>query len=145
MDNNVDPIGFAVGTDARLGGLDLTISLTRAEAAALGGEAQMLVDWLHTALQGLAMLRTRETAGGEAPDADDWARVVTATHHRLTPRIEGIRDGAVRAHAEAGGTYGQLAAAMDTPRATAQYLRDRKIGPSPAGWEDWAINGGPRR
>lgn len=135
----MDPIHTSSGERARLGGLDVTISFTPEEAEALGIEAGMLADWLHSALIALARLRRGEMTTERAWDA------ITAVQTRLLPRLEGVRDASIRAHADAGGTYGDLALAMDVSRSTAQYRRDVLSSSEPSMWEVWATSGGPQQ
>lgn len=145
----MDPISFHTGANARRGGLDITISLTAAEAAQVGDEAGILADWFHSALWALAILRAghvpanpdhplpegrKDRPAGEG----DWYTVVNDLDHRLLPRLEGIRDAAIRAHATAGGSVGNLALAMDVSRSTAQYRRDAVRQADPSVWERWA-------
>lgn len=133
------PIHTSSGERARLGGLDVTISLTPEEAEALGIEAWMLADWMHSVLIALARLRRGEMTTERAWDA------ITAVQTRLLPRLEGVRDASIRAHADAGGTYGDLALAMEVSRSTAQYRRDVLSSSEPSMWEVWATSGGPQQ
>ncbi|WP_327707548.1 hypothetical protein OG530_41005 (plasmid) [Streptomyces decoyicus] len=132
-------ISYRTGKDAREGGLDITISLTAEESAA-AGFVDNLGDWFDTALWALAILRSGrvDRTDGHALTAADLYTVINDLDHRLLPRLEGIRDAAVRRHAELGGTYGDLALAMDTSRSTAQYRRDALTAKSPNVWENWA-------
>ncbi|MFB7619278.1 hypothetical protein [Kitasatospora sp. NPDC056181] len=136
--------------EAHGGGVDVTISLSRDEAAALGHFFD-LADWFDTALWGLSLLRTGESYRGPLgaetgpATAAQMATVVGHLDHRLIPRLEGIRNAAIRRHAELGGSVGHLALAMDAPRSTAQYRREALLAKVPGGFEDWAVNGGPRR
>lgn len=141
----MDPISYRSGPEARMGGLDITISLSPSEAKALGTEAGMLADWFHTALWAMSILRSgynpateRHVAG---PDA--WYTAINDLDHRLIPRLEGVRDAAVRAHDASGGSVGHLALAMDVPRSTAQYRRDVLRRTATGVWENWAVFGGP--
>lgn len=148
----MESLSYRHGEDARHGGLDITISLPPEEAAALGGEAATLADWFDTALWALAMLRTGTNARGPA-EIDPATRKITPetlytvindVDNRLLPRIEGIRDAAVRAHQDNGGSLGELALAMDVARSTAQYRRDALRNSAPSTWEHWATKGGPQ-
>src|SRR5690606_3854575 len=57
---------------------------------------------------------------------------------RLAPRLQGALDALIRAHYAAGGSHGELAAAMEVERSTAQYQGDRVRKASPTYWERWA-------
>jgi hypothetical protein len=151
----MDPISYRTGDDAQQGGVDITISLTAAEADAVGGEAGVMADWFHSALWALAILRSGHVpATPDAAHADarvdrpagpgDWYTVINDLDHRLLPRLEGIRDAAVRAHADSRGSVGDLALAMHVARSTAQYRREVLQRSQPSTWEDWASNGGPQ-
>lgn len=137
------------GNNATGDGGDIVISLTRAESAALGAESGALTDWYISALRALVALRTGHVGGDRtqgAPDVDGtWHWVINDLDRRLLPRLEGIRDAAIRAHAGAGGTYAQLATAMDAPRSTAQSRRDAIVNKDPSFWETWAREGGPQK
>lgn len=150
----MDPISFVPADESRLGGTDVVISLTAAESKALGMELGTLADWFHSALWAMAILRTGHVSGNpHAPHTDgrtdhpatpgDWYTVINDLDHRLLPRIEGIRDAAVRAHADCGGSVGDLALAMDVARSTAQYRREVLQRSTPSTWETWATGGGP--
>ncbi|MFB8384960.1 hypothetical protein [Streptomyces rubiginosohelvolus] len=141
----MDPISYTHGDDARMNGLDITISLTPAQAKAIGGEAGTMADWFHSALWAMAMLRTGRNSAGEPYFAgpNDWYTPINDLDHRLIPRLEGIRDAVVRAHARSGGTVQDLALAMDVPRSTAQHRREVLTRATPSGWESWAEDGGP--
>jgi hypothetical protein len=142
---------FRTGDDSIQGGVDITLSLTPAEAAAIGGEASTLADWFDTALWALAILRTGHSV---RPAEDTPARPITANDlhdvindldHRLIPRLAGVRDAAIRRHKELGGSVGDLALAMDVARSTAQTRREA-LEAKPRGlFETWALSGGPQR
>ncbi|WP_316782825.1 hypothetical protein [Streptomyces sasae] len=129
------------------GGIDLTVSLTPDEARAIGiTEAESLVDYLDTALWGLALLRsgrTVRTPESREVTADDLHHLIRDLHAHLVPIVTGIEDAAIRRHRELGGTTGALAAAMDVARSTAQRRRESLDNPGPrqtgaAHWEAWA-------
>lgn len=131
--------------NTRDGGRAYTVTLNAEQVAALGADADMLADYLDSTMWALAMLRTGHAGEDhEAPSVADWGIVVNHLDTRLTPRIAGIRDAAIRAHAEAGGTHGELATSMDVPRSTAQARRDALTARTPSGWERWAREGGPQ-
>lgn len=132
------------------GGRDLTIHLRPEQAAALGAEFDTLTDWFDTVLIGLAALRSgvaRDPRTNEltTPTENLWYWLINDLDTRLWPRLEGIRDAAIRAHAQAGGSYGHLSLAMDCPKSTAQRRRDSVTGAAPSFWETWATHGGPNR
>ncbi|WP_229876570.1 hypothetical protein, partial [Streptomyces griseoloalbus] len=73
-------------------------------------------------------------------------QVISDLDHRLLPRLQGIRDMAIRRHKELGGSLNDLALAMDVKKSTAQSRlgviltgKDR-----PSTWENWAVQGGPQ-
>ncbi len=143
---HTEPITFREGKDSLLGGVDITISLTPAQARALGSEASNLADWFHTALSTTARLRTGRDADGNLSIAgpNTWYIAINDIGVRLIPRLEGIRDAATRAHAATGGTVQSLAYAMDVGRSTAQYRRETLLKAKPSTWERWAEHGGPQ-
>ncbi|MEU2380317.1 hypothetical protein [Streptomyces misionensis] len=144
-------ISFREDAAATNGGVDITISLTAEEAAAVG-DLGPLADAFGGALWALAILRTgvvpadqdEETDARPArpATAETWATAIHDVEQRLLPRLEGIRDAAIRAHATSGGSYGQLARALGvTSRSTAQYRRDTLQDTAPSDWEIWATTG----
>ncbi|MET9016928.1 hypothetical protein ABZX74_39630 [Streptomyces olivaceoviridis] len=146
-------ISFREGDAAtNKGGVDITISLTAEQAEAIGGELGPFADAFAGALWALAALRTdtvpadQDDEAGARPDrpatAETWATAIHDVEQRLMPRLKGIRDSAMRAHAASGGSYGQLARALGvTARSTAQYRRDTLQEQMPSEWEIWAITG----
>ncbi|QDN84426.1 hypothetical protein [Streptomyces sp. RLB3-6] len=139
-------VSYTRGKDARKGGLDITLSLTPAQAEALGPDADDLGDWIDTALWALALLRSGQgTDGPHTAGPNDWSITIGDLDVLLLPRLEALRDAAVRAHAQLGGTYGQLAAAMNTTRSTAQYRRDALLAKEPTELEQWAAGISPTR
>lgn len=141
-----EPIHFTYGDNARMNGVDITISLTPAQAKALGGEAGVMADWLHSVLHAMAMLRTGRNAQGEPyfTGPSDWFTAINDIDHRLIPRLEGVRDAVVRSHANSGGTVEHLALAMDVPDSTAQFRQQVLLRTMPSTWEKWAEDGGPQ-
>ncbi|MCK1813271.1 hypothetical protein MTQ13_03115 [Streptomyces sp. XM4011] len=125
---------FRSGDDAIQGGVDITISLTPTQSAAIGPEASSLADWFDTALWTLAALRSE----GHEPTADQLYTTLNDIEARLLPRLEGIRDAAVRRHKELGGSVGDLGLALDMPRSTAQSRREALEKRGPSNWEKWA-------
>lgn len=120
---------------AEPGSIDITLSLPAEHVSALGIEARDVLEWTDTALGALALLRAGELP---AEQRDALAVVIEHLGQRLLPRLEGIRDAAIRAHAAAGGSYGELAAALNLARSTAQYRRDVLVSSEPGEWEQWA-------
>ncbi|MFD7867812.1 hypothetical protein [Streptomyces sp. NPDC059783] len=144
-------INFREGADATVaGGTDVVISLTSDEALAIGGELGPLADAMSGALWALAILRTGNVPADQDTHADarpvreatpdTWATAIADLDQRLLPRLQGIRDAAVRAHTNSGGSIAGLARAMGVKsRSTAQYRRDALAAPSPM--EIWATDG----
>ncbi|MGW1598802.1 hypothetical protein [Streptomyces sp. NPDC002343] len=110
---------------------DLTIPLSAADAQALGDDVGQLTQRFGAVLHGLAQLRA-----GEASLDDLETTIATTTD--LLDRLGGIQNAAVRQHAAEGGSYGELAKAMDVKRATAQYRRDTLLKNDPSPMERWA-------
>ncbi|MEU3084733.1 hypothetical protein ABZ697_31085 [Streptomyces albidoflavus] len=133
------PIHLTTGDDARLGGIDLTISLTPAQAKAISSDAALMADWVHSALIAMAMLRT----GCETAGPAEWQHAITDVDQHLLPRVQGIRDALIRAHADTGGTVQALADAMAVARSTAQHRRQVVTRTSPSTWETWAKTDSP--
>ncbi|WP_055689461.1 hypothetical protein [Streptomyces prasinus] len=142
--NAKDPIAFVPSKESRLGGGDIVISLTPEQSQKLGMDVGMLADWFHSALWALATLRSADPAEQTVP-ANSWHTMINDVDHRLLPRLEGIRDALIRAHAANGGSVGDLALAMDVARSTAQYRRDVLRNSNPGLFEQWAVSGGPQR
>ncbi|RAJ32851.1 hypothetical protein K353_05849 [Kitasatospora sp. SolWspMP-SS2h] len=128
---------FRVEVRERDGGLDLVLRLDTQQIGTVDGLAAVLdlAQDVATVLHGLALLR----AGGTDPAAH--ADVAAALDRRLIPRLEGIRDAAIRAHRAAGGSTGDVAQALGVSRSTAQYKRDTLRHTEPSSWEDWAVQG----
>lgn len=203
-------------------GVDITITLTAEEAAALGSDIATFADWIHTALVALAGLRdlplsAYPAGGGARPDlavgdrvryvsAGDpeftgrtgtvsgldqysvtvkwdwtegagapyfttprkglsvinedgqgeeaprdgvaglgWHTIINTIDRQLLPRLEGIRDAAIRASTANGYSHRDLALALDVVRATAQSRRAKIVGHPLSTWETWATSGGPQK
>jgi len=143
----MESLSYRTGNDARRGGLDITISLTPEEVAAIGSDASALADWFDTTLWALAMLRsdtnTRGKEAGRRMTAADLSYVITDLDSRLLPRLQGILTSAIRQQARLGGTLGDLARAMDAPKSTAQSRRATTTSHPANTWELWASQGGP--
>lgn len=128
--------------------LEITLHIGADDQAALGMESGILADWFLTALRGLAALRTgevdRETeaAGinrGPA-DANTWYWVINDLDEHLLPALNGIRNAAIRAHAAAGGSVGNLSLAMGVAKSTAQTRREALLSEAPTERETWATS-----
>ncbi|MEU3078509.1 hypothetical protein [Streptomyces laurentii] len=93
-----------------------------------------LTTWLTDATDTLHALRT-----GTTPD-HGWEPGIEALDHHLLPRLHGILDAAIRAHAETGASHGDLAKAMHVSRSTAQSRRKAILDGRgrPSEWEQWA-------
>lgn len=137
---------FTQGDAAHRHGLDITIAMTAAEADALAGEGVRLTDWLTSALAAIVALRTGHIAGDPeqgTPGKDFWAQIINDLESRLHPRLQGVRDAAIRAHVDNHASYADLATAMGAQRSTAQRRRDKVTGAAPSGWETWAATPAP--
>jgi hypothetical protein len=139
------------GEQARRGGLDLVISLTEGQAAALGVDAAELAEALDTMLVGLAAMRTRRNpavpAGGGQSLKDEpvtagavWDEWLLRDLATLRTRVDGATAAAIRAHARHGGSYGELATATGVGRPTAQRRRDAVTRTDPKPAERWATD-----
>ncbi|MFJ2745414.1 hypothetical protein ACIO3O_37795 [Streptomyces sp. NPDC087440] len=127
------------------GGLDIVISLTPAQAKALGTDAAKLSDWTDTALWAIALMRSHQKPDGTpyVPGLNDYREAINDLALHLIPALEGVRDAAVRAHTDLGATIQELANAMDVSRSTAQSRREVVARKVPDGWEKWASNREP--
>lgn len=134
--------------------VDLIVTLTDEEAALLGGDEMAAGEPAHLTAWALILLRTLERDGTYTsryrdkgdPD-DDLASLrglIVALDKTVLPRLHGIRDAAIRAHQDRGGSYGKLAAAMNVPRSTAQTRADALTAQDPSPYERWARGLGPR-
>ncbi|MFJ9523252.1 hypothetical protein ACIRPK_34055 [Kitasatospora sp. NPDC101801] len=131
------------GAGSLQGGVDITISLTPQEAAALGEiDRDQLGDRLDTLFFALALLRTGRVCRGDNTGAPatvaNWQLVINDLDKHLIPQLTGARDASVRAHAAAGGSVGQLGIAMDVPRSTAQSRRETLQAKVRSPYEHWA-------
>ena len=140
LDADLDPAPYTVIERAD-GGLDVTLHLGPVESQAARSELHELATGLRTTLWALGVLRTgtvTDDDGVRAPRARDWREVVFAVYYRLIGRLEGVGAAAVRAHAVAGGSVGDLASAMNVPRSTAQHRRAVILAAEASGAERWA-------
>lgn len=125
---------------------EITVHIGAEDQAALGMESGVLLDWFLTALRGLAALRTgavdQETpAGGierNPATVDTWYWVINDLDEHLLPALHGIRNAAIRAHAAAGGSVGNLSLAMGVAKSTAQTRREALLSEPPTEREAWA-------
>ena len=97
-------------------GISVTIKVGAEDNGILGADLVMLVDYLHTALWALLLLRTNTVTASSGVVIDGITQLIT--------QLKTIRDETVRAHHEAGGTLGELARSMGVARSTAQGRRD---------------------
>lgn len=132
---------------ATRGGIDLVLSLTADQHAALGGDAAELADQIDTALVAIAAQRTGLSpvvpadSGISLKDnavGHDWQEWVISDLSALITRLEGVRDAAIRTHESAGGTFGELATSLGVPRSTAQEKRTAIVHHEPKAPELWA-------
>lgn len=112
------------------GGADFTCAYTREQMAALGSDAQELLDSADTALWVLAALRDGNTWGAghgrsahEATEGD-WV-IAISDLSRLAERVDALLAHAMVAHAAtAGGSVARLGVAMGVAKSTAQSRLD---------------------
>jgi hypothetical protein len=129
------------------GGLEIRISLTRLESESVGRDAQLMAEILDSALWALGMLRTginSRDQGDPPPTPGDWTACIRGLD-RLLPRVEGTRDGVVRAYTSAGGSLEHLAHAMNVDESMAQNHCIRIQNESPGVWESWAATSATER
>lgn len=133
------------------GGVDITITLSPEELGALGSDVATFADWTHTALVALAGLRSLDQDSESDQVKRDgvpgvgWHTIINTLDRQLLPRLEGIRDAAIRAATDSGYSLNDLALALDVPRSTAQYRRQVLTASLASVWENWATNGGPQK
>ncbi|MBG0819075.1 hypothetical protein [Planomonospora sp. ID82291] len=130
--------------------IDIVTRISPAERDALG--AVLLADpgeFTHAVVWALILLRTIERDGqhvdGAAEDLSALRGLIGTLERRLIPALHGIRDAAVRRHQDMGGSYGQLARAMGTPRSTAQSRHEALERRPPSDHERWATGTGGLR
>ncbi|MFJ2774923.1 hypothetical protein [Streptomyces sp. NPDC087300] len=137
-----------IGDSASQGGMDVTISLTRDEMAALGSEAAALIDALDTALWTITLLRNGanpRTPENPTVTAANLSESINQLDRYLLPRLQGVRDAAIRQHNRLGGSLGELSRAMDVAKSTAQSRRNVVLNRKPSErkavqWERWATS-----
>jgi hypothetical protein len=138
------------GSESERGGLDIVISLTPDQVAALGRDTGELAEALDTMLVGLAAFRTghspRIPAGAAVSPKDRpietgpaWTEWLIRDLSVLRQRVAGATAAAVRTHARQERSYAALAEAMRVTRSTAQRRRDTVTAELPKAPELWAI------
>jgi len=129
------------GADAARGGMDLIVSLTAEQRAVLGPDAADLAEAFDSLLNGVASLRTGEqnerTSLKDGRTDQGWYEWLIADLQTLRAKIDAVESAAIRRHAGEGGSYGELARAMNVSRATAQGGRDRVMATDPSEVEQW--------
>lgn len=111
---------------------------TEARDMADARDLHIAMDAIVTALDALRAGRLRLD---KTRDSATLSTISAALHQatcRLAPRLQGALDALIRAHYDAGGSHGELAAAMEVERSTAQYQGDRVRKTPPTHWELWA-------
>ncbi|MEU1503055.1 hypothetical protein [Streptomyces sp. NPDC005732] len=135
----MESVSYSYGKNARRGGMDLTISLTPDDVAALGIDgAGELTRWFDTALRALAMFRGDDS---HRATSRRMADVVRDLDQGLLPRLQAVRDTAVHRHGQLGGSINDLAAAMNVAKSTAQSRRNALTKGAPHPWKQWVIHG----
>jgi hypothetical protein len=124
----------------------LAITLTETQRVALGWDRGPMVEMLDTALTGVANARGAGSPhdGPRLKDGRtdlEWQQWVIRDTTDLIQRLTGLQNAAIRAHAEQGGTYNQLAEALRVGRSTAQRRRDGVVKTDPNALEMWASKG----
>ncbi|MGC5010129.1 hypothetical protein ACLQ2R_05135 [Streptosporangium sp. DT93] len=106
--------------------------------ADLGVDGAWLADWAQTLLWALDRLRSGawDTPGEET--LDEIQTAINDLEHQLAPRLDGMRDALIRAHFVAGGSYADLALALNRRKSTAQYRADKVLKKAPSKMEVWA-------
>ncbi|MBB4920987.1 hypothetical protein [Streptosporangium saharense] len=116
-----------LGTDEH-GNPTVTLSLK-----GLNAGATRLVDQLDTILGAVAALRAGDLGQPDSlPSIDRAVRDLD----RLDKVLGGLTAALIRQHYIAGGSHGQLAAAMEVQRSTAQ-MRAERLPAEPTYWENW--------
>ncbi|MDQ1022851.1 hypothetical protein QF035_000433 [Streptomyces umbrinus] len=120
--------------------MEITITLTALEAEAMGDDATLMAEIFDSCLWAMGMLRTGRNSrdsGTPPPTPGDWAAALRGLD-RLPTRLQGIRNGLIRAHTAADGTLERLAAVMNISRPAARHRRRRITSHAPNSWEQWA-------
>ncbi|GAA0975270.1 hypothetical protein GCM10009555_032860 [Acrocarpospora macrocephala] len=140
-------ISHRPGDDQTNGGMEITIRLTPSEAETIGRDALLMAEILDSCLWAMAMLRTNINSrdpGTPAPTQGDWAAALRGLD-RLPPRLQGARDGVIRAYITAGGTIQRVAEAMNMSTSAAQDHSAQLTANPPTVWEQWATSHLPGR
>ncbi|MEO3861646.1 hypothetical protein [Acrocarpospora sp. B8E8] len=135
------------GDDQNNGGMEITIRLTPSEAENIGRDALLMAEILDSCLWAMAMLRTNINSrdpGTPAPTHGDWAAALRGLD-RLPPRLQGARDGVIRAYITAGGTIQRVAEVMNISTSAAQDHSAQLTESPPTVWEKWATSPLPMR
>ncbi|GAA1011204.1 hypothetical protein Aple_056530 [Acrocarpospora pleiomorpha] len=133
------------GDDQNRDGMEITIRLTPSEAESVGKDALLMAEILDSCLWAMAMLRTNINSrdpGAPAPTQGDWAAALRGLD-RLSPRLQGARDGVIRAYITAGGTIQRVAEALNMSASDAQHHSAQLTDDPPAVWEQWATSRRP--
>jgi len=126
--------------DDQSGGLEITITLTALETEAMGDDATRMAEIFDSYLWAMGMLRTGRNSrdsGTPPPTSGDWAAALRGLD-RLPTRLQGIRDGLIRAYTAAGGNRERLSAVMNISRSAARHRHVRVTRRAPSAWEQWA-------
>ncbi|MEU1813200.1 hypothetical protein [Micromonospora aurantiaca (nom. illeg.)] len=133
---------------ARRNGVDLVISLTADQAAALGSDVATLAEAFDTVLVGLAALRSgrdpvvppdstslKDQPVSAGPVWDEW---LIRDVSYLRGRLAGVGAAAIRAHDGHGGGLAEVVRAMGAKKPTVQRRRDTVLRAVPTTAELWA-------
>ena len=126
--------------DDQSGGLEITITLTALEAEAMGKDATLMAEIFDSYLWAMGMLRTGRNSrdpGTPPPTPGDWLAALRGLD-RLPTRLQGIREGLIRACTAADGSLERLATVMNISRSAARHRRTRIARHAPKSWEQWA-------
>ena len=116
------------------GGVDVTLSLSEADAQALGEYAHDMASYLDTVLHTIARLRSGRYPRGPKlteSEVDFWANALVDAFSYLLPCLQGFTDAVLRAAHAAGMSHTQIGLCMEVPRSTAQS-RVQKVTGRPA-------------
>lgn len=106
-------------------GVSVTLHADHDEARLLGNELEQLPESVVALFEVLIDLR-----GGDDVPLDRWREHLRALR-RLDLWLAAPMRVAIREHAAAGGSYGDLARALRVSRSTAQYQRDQVMSEPP--------------
>lgn len=122
--------------DGSSGGLKITISLTSEEAGVIENDARVMSEILDSCFWAIGMLR----AGVNSRDADNPSPVIGDWYaalrdiNRLTSRVEGTREAAIRAFLVSGGNVHRLSRVLDITLEEAQEVSDKILLEQPSEW-----------